>query len=595
MAMSLSQMLRPYAFQPPAKNAAVYRRFYSLVCSSCPRQQESNARPQSGRCQGQAARPYSSQADQESREEWESQTAKARSHATSARIQKLRDAGVLSYPRIATPQGSKQLSVGEFRSSYASLELADDDPVLLQGRILRIRKMSSKLVFVDIVQNFSRVQVMFTVGDMPEVPLDQFKETFKTLLRGDCISVSGRAHVTTAGELTLRTDSLPQLLSPSLAPLPTRLVNEKTTALNRHLDLLVHAKSSNILRFRSQVLAWLRAFFLEHEFLEVQTPILAAYAGGATARPFLTAATEFHELPLAMRVAPELWLKRLVVGGFDKVYEIGPAFRNEGLDGTHNPEFTMCEFYAAYANLAKLMDLTTGFIRGLARDTHAVKEKYTLNPPDLEYFEKEFAVVDFIPSLEAALKFKLPDLSQPNALEELTSLLATHLDYSVSHEVTLPKLLDSLAGDFLEGKSTERPLYITHHPACMSPLAKSFQCPETGQLVSARAELFVQGRELANMYEEENDPFEQRRKFEVQVATNKNGSEAADGQAVVDDKYIEALEHGLPPTGGWGCGIERLIMLLSGADRIRDTLSFGNLRNVVSATETVPKSKGPAE
>ncbi|KAK8064896.1 hypothetical protein PG994_007534 [Apiospora phragmitis] len=618
--MSFSQILRPYASQVPVTNTAGYRRFYTILSTKCPRHHTSQTSPSLV----PSSRPYTTKLPKDIKDtatEAESQSSGARSRATDTRIQKLRDLNALHYPRLDHAQGPTQLTVPHFRKAYFNASLRDDEEVLLYGRILSIRRMSSKLVFITIEHEFQTVQVMFAFGNLPEVPVEQYKEALRALLRGDSVSVTGTATVTPAGELTLRANKLPTLLSPSLAPIPTKLVNEETMALNRHLDLLVNPHSQQLLRFRAEMIWWLRTFFVRKHFLEVQTPILADYAGGAIARPFLTSATEFPSKQLAMRIAPELWLKRLVVGGFDKVFEIGTAFRNEGLDGTHNAEFTMCEFYSTYTTLPDLMRFTTRLIRELAEFTHKLKaRKYaTLQPPELQYFSEglgpdepqplmdgeeataggtdgtavdssHFKALEFLPALEEVLGVKFPDLSAPDALEQVSDMISTHTEYVVPPNITLNKLLDNLAGTYLEKVSHEMPLYIINHPACMSPLAKSFTCPQTGQLVSARAELFIHGREIANFYEEENDPAEQRRKFELQVASRSGDLLGEEGQAVVDESYIQALEHGLPPTGGWGCGIDRLVMLFSGAARISDTLTFGNLRNVVSATAVARRS-----
>ncbi|KAJ8119927.1 hypothetical protein ONZ43_g3230 [Nemania bipapillata] len=293
-----------------------------------------------------------------------------------------------------------------------------------------------------------------------------------------------------------------------------------------------------------------------------------------------------------MRIAPELWLKRLVVGGNDRIFEIGPSFRNEGLDTTHNPEFTTCEFYSAYSNLAELIQTTESLITRLMHGVdQAIASRLTsLRGPEVSIPNGQWKQVELIPALEDILNFQFPDLSQPDAFEKLVGLLAEHHPSLEISGMPLNKLLDHLAATYLENASLDQPLFIIHHPACMAPLAKSFICPKTSQLVSARAELFIEGREIANMYEEENNPFEQRRKFELQMES-KGSSAVADeeGPAEIDESYVQALEHGLPPTGGWGCGIDRLVMFFSGASRISDTLSFGSLKNVVSLSQAAKR------
>lgn len=392
--------------------------------------------------------------------------------------------------------------------------------------------------------------------------------------------MTGKATRTPAGELTIQATHLPELLTPSLVPLPTKLVDEESRTQNRHLDMLVNQRTTDILRLRSYLIKYIRDFFHERDFLEFQTPILAGDASGAAATPFTVSAKTVSR-DVALRIAPELWLKRLVVGGVDRVFELGPAFRNEGIDQTHNPEFTICEFYHAYANLDNLISLTESLIRGAAEHCQAlIATKLTSLPPiDLTPFNGPFRQAEFIPTLQSALGFTLPDLSSPTALPDLLAALEKHnipLDPPVP--ASLAQLLDRLAASYIEPLSAEAPLFITHHPVCMSPLAKSFVCPTTGQHVSARTEVFMGARELANMYEEENDPFEQRRKFVLQQAEGEN---EGGGEVGIDESYVHALGSGLPPTGGWGCGVERLVMLFSGTRRISDCLSFGNLRNVV--------------
>ena len=371
--------------------------------------------------------------------------------------------------------------------------------------------------------------------------------------------------------------------------MPFKLEEEDARIQNRHIDMLVNRETADVLRLRSYIMKYMRDFFHEKGFLEFQTPILAGNAGGAIARPFTTDSPYFRGDDLALRIAPELWLKRLVVGGVEKVFEIGPAFRNEGIDLSHNPEFTMCEFYNAYASLSDLISQTEDMISGLAHHCQELISTKLISLPqiDLSRYKEPFKQLEFIPALEAAIGFALPDLTSDTAQSDLVRLLVNHniplAEAEPSLErLTLPKLLDKLAGEYLEPHSASGPLFITHHPACMSPLSKSFLCPKTSQLVSARTELFVAGRELANMYEEENDPFAQRRKFVEQA--RRYADAGAGEEVVVDESYVQALQSGLPPTGGWGCGIERLVMLFSGARRISDTLSFGSLRNVVGVS-----------
>ncbi|KAL2260801.1 hypothetical protein VTK26DRAFT_5099 [Humicola hyalothermophila] len=511
-----------------------------------------------------------------------------------ARQQELEQANALKYPRIrhhGTP-----MRIPDFRVKYAGIEkgAVAEEEVTLHGRVQSVRRASSKLFFFDLKGEFERVQGVCNLAKFVDgTTVQSLKQLAKLLNRGDIISVRGKATRTPAGELTIQATHLPEMLTPSLVPLPTSLIDEESKTQHRHLDMLVNQKTTDILRLRSYLIKYLRDFFHARDFLEFQTPILAGDATGAAARPFIVSANTVSR-DVALRIAPELWLKRLVVGGVERVFELGPAFRNEGIDQTHNPEFTICEFYHAYANLDNLISITESVIRGVAEHCQAlIDTKLTTLPPiDVSIYTSPFNLVEFIPALQSALGFTLPDLGSPTALADLVAALKRHkipleVENADPSTWSLPQLLDHLAAAYVEPLSATRPLLITHHPVCMSPLAKSFVCPQTGQHVAARAELFMGGRELANMYEEENDPFEQRRKFVAQAGGGGGDTEGlpgkgdGEGVAVIDESYLHALGSGLPPTGGWGCGVERLVMLFAGTRRISDCLSFGNLRNVV--------------
>lgn len=358
--------------------------------------------------------------------------------------------------------------------------------------------------------------------------------------------------------------------------------------------MLLNDDTQAVVKARARVIGALRTYLTRNDFVEVQTPILARSAGGAVARPFSTLSTEFPDKALSLRIAPELWLKRLIIGGLDKVFEIGPVFRNEGVDGTHNPEFYTCEFYQAFANLEDLMSMTESMLAGIYRSSEdylsrcgGTEEEAIDGAPgsttlplvevlgiQQDSHTPKFGRIEFIPAIEAAISRKLPNLSSSSAQAAMVELFKD-LSLPLPTTPTLPRLLDKLSAHYLEPLCLKA-TYIIHHPACLAPLAKSFVCPTTGQAISARAELFIKHKEIANMYEEENDPAEQRRKFVEQRAWIDD-----ENKGEVDEGYIEALEWGLPPTGGWGMGIDRLVMLFSGKERIGEVLSFGTLRNVV--------------
>ena len=522
---------------------------------------------------------------------YESQGTPPKQAIVADRFKELQQAAALEYPRYRPTHGAQPWP-HRFRSERAAPTEADlQSPSLFEvcGRVLSNRQFGSKLAFVNVLENSNVVQIKFNLADMPDGAAGDFKRLVQLLKRGDHISAAGRVGQGKDGRPALFANQLPRLFSPALVPIPFRLQDDNTKARQPHIDLLTNETSRRLLLLRSLMLSNLRAFLLSERFVEVQTPILGANAGGAIARPFATAATDLPSRELALRIAPELWLKRLILGGLDRVFEIGPVFRNEGLDTTHNPEFTTCEFYAAYWTLEDLIGATEVWLMGLTRQCRTeMNDAVEFLPPDGDRAAWAFERIEFIPAIQAALGFPLPDLTADTAMEDLLALLRDHkFDLGPDQPKALPQLLDRLAGMFIEPKSQESPIFIVNHPECMSPLSKSFTCPATGQPVAARAELFVQGMEIANMYEEENDPSAQRRKMVAQARLRSGDPTGEEGDGTVaDESYLAALEAGLPPTGGWGCGIERLMMVLGRTKRISDCLSFGSLRNVVALAST---------
>ena len=350
---------------------------------------------------------------------------------------------------------------------------------------------------------------------------------------------------------------------------------------------MIRPEASETLRLRADIIQYIRQNFIDQGFTEVTTPIIGNAAGGAIAKPFLTEATVYRGRKLALRIAPELWLKRLVVGGMERIFEIGTQFRNEGIDNTHNPEFTTCEFYQAYANLEDLISFTEHLLSGLAAHVQKLTEtKYTtLSQPNID-FSTPFKRIDFIPALEEALGNPLPDLSNPEEATAQLLALFERKDIAIPTYPTLTRLLDKLSSIYLEPLCT-KPTFIMHYPECLSPLSKS-TLDLQGRRVSTRVELFIRGKELVNAYEEENSPTEQRRKLldQLKWKNSEESASARDGKAgqheeVADEVFVAALEWGLPPTAGWGMGVDRLVMMFSGMERIADVLSFGGLRGVV--------------
>jgi lysyl-tRNA synthetase class 2 len=548
------------------------------------------------------------------------------------------ESGINVYPRYV--KDKEEMSLVHFMRKWRDLKPGDvadiekdiQTPVVVAGRIKSIRLSGKRLAFIDIVGGQGhRLQVLFNFGPLERkgVTRDEFTRVKQLLHRGDVISIEGHPHRTNSGELSIKAIELPKMLSPCLHDFPAERTLQKSSSdqehdwqkLDKHVDMLLSPDPIQVLVQRYQIIRNMRKFFTHRQYIEVQTPILAAAAGGATARPFETTATEFSGKKLALRVAPELWLKRLIIGGLPKVFEIGPSFRNEGLDKTHNPEFTTCETYSAFTSLAELISTTEELFLELSTKQHksyhdeinrqgtfeikarSLKGREMPYPPSA--LKGPWPQIDFIPALNAALETSLPNLSLPTP-ETLTALLAIFQEHSIPlpEKPTLPRLLDKLCSHILEPQCL-KPTWITNIPSCMSPLSKSSIHPTApnNQPVAARAELYINHLEIVNCYEEENSPFEQRRKFKLQsllastFAIDPSVSilsppQQADPEVMsLDEDYLRALEWGLPPTGGWGCGIDRLVMLFTGKDRIGDVLSFGSLRAVTRTAEKWKKEQ----
>ncbi|KAK6496697.1 hypothetical protein TWF481_001685 [Arthrobotrys musiformis] len=477
-----------------------------------------------------------------------------------------------------------------------------------KGRVKTIRKSSSKLRFLDIAADGFKIQVMSSFG-RSGVERADFDAAYSKLKKGDIISITGLPGRTKAGEISVYATGLPQPLSPCLHVPPLELEDVEKRFQSRHVDLIVNPLNLHVLKARSFIINWMRTFFLQREFVEVSTPILAELSGGAAAKPFETASKVFGaNKKMQLRIAPELWLKRLVIGGLHRVFEIGPNFRNENADATHNPEFYSCEFYEAFTDIEGLKRTTTEMLVNLFNDFETAR---TQQFPNIEAFSSRertievrapFREIDFIGGIEEGLNCKLPILDAPDAADQLLEILDEN-DIDRPVNCTLPGILDYLASELLEPECIQ-PTFVTNIPACLSPLSKTSRRESDGQLVAHRAELYVGGKELANLYEEENSPFEQRRKFieqnKFRVAAALEAGEdipieiLEEAEQVlpempVDESYIGALEWGLPPTGGWGMGLDRLVMLLCSVERIGDVMAFGGLRGTVLAGRGVNK------
>ena len=381
---------------------------------------------------------------------------------------------------------------------------------------------------------------------------------------GDLVYLCGTAMRTKTGELTLLVDEL-DLACKALRPLPEKwhgLSDVETRYRQRYLDLIVHPEVRRVFRLRAQVIAWLRAYLVQQSFLEVETPMMQAVPGGAAAKPFVT---RHHALgcDLYLRIAPELYLKRLVVGGFARVFEINRNFRNEGVSSAHNPEFTMLEFYQAYAGVTDMMAHAEAMLQGLARDV-LQRDVVTVGEHEVR-LAGPYAKMTMRAAIAAHGGPNEAELHDPADVERAVELAGLERGKSVGHGIA------SLFEHYAERRLIQ-PTFITDFPRAISPLARSRD--DDADTVE-RFELFVGGRELANAFSELNDPAEQRRRFAEQQSEREGGNDEAQRG---DEDYLVALEHGLPPTGGFGMGIDRLLMVLTGAASIRDVLLFPQMR-----------------
>ncbi|KAF2820725.1 class II aaRS and biotin synthetase [Ophiobolus disseminans] len=496
------------------------------------------------------------------------------------RLEQLRRVKLLGdyHPRLQYPPDAEKLSLRDFNAKYEAIKDTQPDVVSVLGRVRSVRSLGSKLMFLDIERDTQRLQVMVELKKLAaqDGVEDGFKSFKKVARIGDWVSIKGNPTTTSSGQLSVLALDVPQILAPCLHHIPETIDNVETLARRPHIHALTSDEPGDVLQLRAHIYDYIRRYFITSGFLEVETPVFDVNAGGAIARPFETVANELSNSPVRLRIAPELNLKRLIIGGQDKIFEIGRAFRNEGVDNTHNPEFSTCEFYEVGATLPDVIARTEQLIHGLHTSIESLRSTQfpTLSPPEDIDFSGPFKQLPFIPTIEKASGRKMPDLASSNASAEVLEMFK-ELNITVPPNATLPRLLDTLAEEYIEPLCVN-PTFITQHPEALSPLSKSYFDSSINQRVASRVELFINGREYVNAYEEENSPFEQRRKFMQQLDFH------TEGEGAMDESYLEALEWGMPPTGGWGCGLDRLVMLFGSKKRIADVLPFGTLRNVVS-------------
>ena len=458
----------------------------------------------------------------------------------------------------------------EAAAAVAALGNAEEGPtVRVAGRIVAWRA-HGKTAFAHLADMSGRVQVYFrrdVLGDDVFAHLELFDI-------GDLIGVEGPLFRTRTGEVTVRAERV-TMLAKSLRPLPfgkeevvdgevvrhSGFSDAEQRYRQRYADLAVHPEVRTLFLARSRMVTAIRTFFDELGYVEVETPVLQPVYGGASAKPFVTHHNAL-DMPLYLRIADELYLKRLIVGGFDKVYEIGHDFRNEGIDRTHNPEFTMLEFYQAYADYTVMMDIVERVLAHAAdavRAFPALAERVpTIAPP--------FPRIEWVPALNAALGVDAMALDDEGLRNSARRVGVQHME-----TLSRPKLLDEMFQALVESRIVA-PTFVVDSPVELSPLAK----PKRGVPgLTERFEVFANGKELSNAFSELNDPLDQRQRFEAQARLRAAGDEEATG---VDEDYLRAMEYGMPPTGGVGIGIDRLFMYLTGTANIRDVILFPTMR-----------------
>ena len=477
------------------------------------------------------------------------------------KLEKIIAKGIDPYPSMFNPTHSSK----EVLSKFNELE---NKSVIIAGRILSIRKMG-KSSFFHIQDSLGKIQIFIKKDDIGE---DGY-ENFMLMDIGDFVGVEGPVFKTKVGEVSIKTASL-TILCKAIRPLP--IVKEKEDEVydafnskeqryrNRHLDLIVNAEVRDTFVKRSKIIKEIRSYLDKMDFLEVETPVLQPIYGGANARPFTTHHNALDQR-FYLRIADELYLKRLVIGGIERVYEIAKDFRNEGMDRNHNPEFTMLEFYWAYADYVDNMNLVEDMIRKVSKKTDSDLITYDNEEIDLN---KPFKRVPFFDLLNENLGEDISQMSS-QSLKELCNKKGLNTETNNNYG----QFLDQLMSEFVEPKLIQ-PTFVTDYPTAISPLAKKHR--NGNEKLVERFELFIAGSEFANAFSELNDPIDQRERFESQQKLALDGDEEAHP---VDENFLQAMESGMPPTGGVGIGIDRLVMLLTGNRSIKDVILFPAMKN----------------
>ena len=482
------------------------------------------------------------------------------------KLEALKNLGINPYPAPLYPINANSSSIKE--------DFEEEKEVIIAGRLMS-RRIQGKASFAELQDSQGRIQVYFNRDEIcTSEDKTLYNEVYKKLLDiGDIIGIKGKLFTTQVGEKTVMVKEF-EILNKTLRPLPLPKTDAEGNVYDefndpelryrqRYVDLIVNPKVKETFVIRTKITNSIRTFFNEKEYLEVETPVLQPIPGGAAARPFITHHNALN-MPLYLRVANELYLKRLIVGGFDGVYEFSKDFRNEGMDRTHNPEFTVMELYVAYKDYFWMMDTTEALLEKVALDSNG-SSSVTVGDNSIDFK----APYPRIPILEAIKIHTGVDVSEmdENQLREAAKDMGLEVDESMGEG----KLIDEIFGEKCEHHYIQ-PTFITDYPKSMSPLTKEHR---SNPKLTERFELMVNGKELANAYSELNDPIDQRERFEEQMRLSEKGDDEA---MFIDQDFLRALEYGMPPTSGIGIGIDRLVMLMTNNSSIQEVLFFPQMK-----------------
>ena len=482
------------------------------------------------------------------------------------KLEALKNLGINPYPAPLYPINANSSSIKE--------DFEEEKEVIIAGRLMS-RRIQGKASFAELQDSQGRIQVYFNRDEIcTSEDKTLYNEVYKKLLDiGDIIGIKGKLFTTQVGEKTVMVKEF-EILNKTLRPLPLPKTDAEGNVYDefndpelryrqRYVDLIVNPKVKETFVKRTKITNSIRTFFNEKEYLEVETPVLQPIPGGAAARPFITHHNALN-IPLYLRVANELYLKRLIVGGFDGVYEFSKDFRNEGMDRTHNPEFTVMELYVAYKDYFWMMDTTEALLEKVALDSNG-SSSVTVGDSSIDFK----APYPRIPIFEAIKIHTGVDVSEmdENQLREAAKDMGLEVDESLGEG----KLIDEIFGEKCEHHYIQ-PTFITDYPKSMSPLTKEHR---SNPKLTERFELMVNGKELANAYSELNDPIDQRERFEEQMRLSEKGDDEA---MFIDQDFLRALEYGMPPTSGIGIGIDRLVMLMTNNNSIQEVLFFPQMK-----------------